>query len=666
MQFNKQELRLFKKNKKCFQEKFPDLYDAYLNKDLPENIEIYRRDDELDILINGNRFYGEDASVFTGKQIEAYLQSPAVMEISPPGATEDRTPTQVLFYKKFDKQAQKLDFYAFHDRVRVDVATTFVFGVGLGMHLYPLVAHTCCRELVVVEPEPVFILLSMYFIDWGKLIKSLKGKLAIIVKNHADTAYLLMRTHITVSNPAVQQCLFHYTHYRAPYVDAILREFENKAQYFFDGLGFYDDEKNMMRNHFLNMYQTDWKLCSPTPVRVKGSAVVVGAGPSLNTDLVWLRENQGELIIFSGGSSLQTLLKNGIVPDFHVEIENISMNYDLIKPLVDNYDLSKVILICSSTMDTRAAYLFDRRMWFFREGVTCSRMFENLGVVTTSNQNPTVVNTALSAALTLGFRNILMLGADFGTRNQAVHHSKDTVYETFEELKSAQFEFPEKIPANFGGNVYTNAHYQNGLISIEHLLLGFRTAMVFNASDGAAIPKTIPLRSKNYKIDTISNKRYLVNILYDRTSNVDWREIAGKDFFDDVCDDFSEFCERARKNIREASRQNRDFISYLSRSYSKMIYTSEGVEYFFSMISGTLTSIDIFLLYWWRRMPPEKLHGFERLSRSMRLRFIKIVEKDFKRFIGGLKADLPLVRPELFDHKGNLIVEARPGVHNAE
>jgi hypothetical protein len=665
MKVSAEQKKLFSKNAKVLLKKFPAL-SMYIDVNLPQNVELYDGDDELDIVINGNRFYGTDARAYAAQQVESYLINPSLLEGFPPEPDKEKTPTHLTLHNKLNKAFQRKGIVAHLERLRIDSSTTFVFGIGLGYHLYPVIAHTRCRDLVIIEPEPIFLLISMYFTDWKEILDTLKDRLSIIVTKEPDAAFSMMRSHIHHKNPGVLQSIFHFVHYRSGYMDAIHKVFLEKNYVFFDGLGFYDDEKLMTKNSILNMYMDNWSFCGDTMMPIKGSAVIVGAGPSLNNDLDWLKEHQNELVIFSGGSSLQTLLKNGITPDFHAEIENIPLNYDLLAPLVEEYDLSNTVLVCSSTMDTRSARLFNKRIWFMREGVTASSVFGPT-LPTLSWQNPTVVNTAVAAATRLGFRNILLLGADFGTKDPKVHHSKDTSYETHEDLKKVDFKFPDKVSGNFGGSVYTNIHMMNGMTTLKHLMAGCRGVVAFNGSDGAKIDRLTPIRSHRYKIIPIGqSKSDLADKIYAASRVINWGSDLGISLFDDLRRDFSEFISSARKIFATQSRKNKDFILFLSKIYERLDQITGVLLRFTPMITGSMTTQTVIMMYWWRRIPAEDLPAFETLCRRQWSIFLDVIEKDFLKFLDEVRQELPLVRPELFDDKGNLIIETESSAQNAE
>lgn len=650
MQIPRKNAALYKKNKRFFEKNIPHL-SGIVSADLPKNIRIDFTDGDVDLYINENRFYGIDAVAYAEQQVARYVMNPSRIEVAAPGADEERTPTHLRIFKKFEKSLAKAGILVSHDPVRVDTATTFVFGLGLGQHLYRLIADTRCREIIICEPEPSFFHASLYCLDWSQLFKLMKNRIALVLERDEKAAFSYIRWHVNAKNPGVQQVIYHMKHYSADYLDAVYKEFIENTSLFFDGLGFYDDERLMTRNHLHNVYKNVWKICNPVSTPLNMPAVVVGSGPSLNEDINWLKENQENIFIFSGGSSLQVLLKNNIIPDFHCEIENIPMNYELLKPLVDDYFLEDTVLISSSTMDTRSAYLFPKRMWFMREAVMPSTL-HGTGIRTIDWQNPTVVNTALSAALTLGFRRVLLLGADFGTRDAAVHHSKDTAYETNEELKKVEYRFPEKTKGNFGGVVYTSQHFLTAMRSLDNLIQDFRGASVFNGSDGSFLKRAIPMRSKRFTVEAIPNsKKSYSEAIYKFSQSIDWEEKLGSELFDDMKKDFSKYIDFLREKYREASKKHKDIIVMMMEFHQSVHESTDDLSKYNPMLIGSMVNHTVLMMYWWRRAHEDHLKDYERLMRKQWRVFFREIEEDFLGLIEAIRQDLPLVRPDLFSDK---------------
>lgn len=665
MKFSKEQANLFKKNKKFLVKRYPGI-SGIIDTNIPANVDLYDGDDEIDLLINGVRYYGVDARLYADRHLESFIASPGVAESSLPGATTELTPTHVRFLKKYDESLRRANISVSLNRARSESASLVFFGIGLGFHFEKFLNIINCRKLILIEPEPLFFIMSLYFIDWKELLVKRKLEVVFIFEKNPETAFSMMRNNMHYFNVGIQQVIYHSKHYSSEYTDNLVRHFNNNWNYIFDGLGYYDDEKRMLNNHLLNSYCDVWRLCDQRKQSLIYPAVIIGAGPSLNRDIPWLIENQGKVVIFSGGSALPTLLKNGIIPDFHVEIENISLNFDLLAPLVEKYNLKETVLICSSTMDPAAARLFPRRMWYMREGVMASHIFD-VGQTTLIWQNPTVVNTATAAACALGFRDVMLLGADFGTRDPKVHHSADSFYDYHDELKTVEFKFPETTKANFGGKAFTNTHYLNGIKYLKILKSHFRVVQFSNLSDGAEIPGFFAKPSSRVKIDALINDKHaLITKLYDQSGVMDWLQAYGPSVIDDLEDNFINFIGEIQKTSMPVAYKQKDFIKFLSSIYVELGALSEKSKLLAPMINGSVNTYTIIMMYWWGRVLEADRLKYEKICRRQWRVFFKTLEEDFKKFLEQVRQELPLVRPELFDDKGSLIVEAKPSVQNAE
>ncbi len=666
MKFLTTEKKLYNKNRKILLKYYPGLIDI-LSREFPSNIDLFRQDDQIDVLVNGARFYGVDYRVFASDQMETFIASPSYGEGGKPESSKERTPTYEKIFSKFYKALASADLTLNENRERPDASTAFIFGLGLGDHLHQIYIQTQCRYLVVFEPEPFLLKLSMYFTDWTRILKIAEDRIFFFFQTNPEIAFNETRIILRGLNIGLQVLIYKYQHYTSTHLSAIRKYFDDKVHTLYDGLGFYDDEKVMLRNHLLNAYGDEWKLCTQAKKGHLIGAVIVGAGPSLNNDIEWLLENKNKLVIFSGGSALPSLLKHNIVPDFHVEIENIAMNYELLEPLAREYDLRDVILVSSSTMDTKSTRLFTRRLWFMREGVMASQVFRP-DQETLIWQNPTVVNTALSAALAFGFRNILMLGADFGTRDRNVHHSKGTAYESHKDLKKVEFKFPDVISANFGGQAYTNIHYINGILAIAILLKHYRQARTFNGSDGALVEGCFPVRAKRFKTNLdVSDKKQITEWIYEKSGTVDWSQKYDQDLIEFLENNFEDYFKKLMLGYKKSlNKGKKDFLIFLSEIYLETGRIEQPFSLFNPMINGSINTFTMLQMYYWSRVPIEQKHQYERICRRQWRSFFNIIRKDFLELLKSIRQELPLVRPELFDDKGILIVEAKSSAQNAE
>ena len=103
--------------------------------------------------------------------------------------------------------------------------------------------------------------------------------------------------------------------------------------------------------------------------------MIVGAGPSLDEGLETLQRIRDRVVLFSCGTALRPLLRNGIVPDFHCELENVPEVHGVIARGRGNTAISsQITLIASATVDPRVPPLFGETIFFFRDSVSSTEI----------------------------------------------------------------------------------------------------------------------------------------------------------------------------------------------------------------------------------------------------------------------------------------------------
>lgn len=158
-------------------------------------------------------------------------------------------------------------------------------------------------------------------------------------------------------------------------------------------------------------------------------ALILGGGPTLDDSMEWIRDNQDKFIIFAAARIAKLMEKEGILVDFFVTVDPFPWSFDNSKSLLTHSDYS--ILVHSfhaqhrliSQWNGLSCYLGQRFGWFEEED---KRNFDAPG--------PTVTNTALHIATTLGAKRCFLSGTDFCFAKGKTHESsseeakhKDTV-----------------------------------------------------------------------------------------------------------------------------------------------------------------------------------------------------------------------------------------------
>ena len=116
------------------------------------------------------------------------------------------------------------------------------------------------------------------------------------------------------------------------------------------------------------------------------------------------------------------------------------------------------------------------------------------GINDLAGTHPTSGNGAVAFARQIGFKNIVLFGLDLGMRSAEQHHSENSLY--FGDDK--RYAIPKirldlEIEGNFGGKVYSTFPMESARFVLGNVLTLNPDMTCYNTSDGAKIPKTIPL-----------------------------------------------------------------------------------------------------------------------------------------------------------------------------
>jgi len=399
-----------------------------------------------------------------------------------------------------------------------------ILGIGLGLHIEPLIKKTNGLSIILIEPEIEFLWHSLETCDWIKLIGDVQAQDGYVDFIFADDANEISgniwRT-IRRTNPCSADGFTCFVHHHSHLAKSVMADLTKKASLVFSGLGFFYDETLMMWNTFQNLEAANAKIYQRTPDQKRQAPVfVIGSGPSLDASFDVIRENAENAVIVSCGSALRPLILNGIQPDFQIEMENFGVS-PLVSQVARDHNLSSICLLVSSTIDPGALDSFDDIVFFFRHSLSTFPLFCDSDESSLQQGGPTVVNAGLSFAQESGFREIYLFGVDMGAHETEKHHAKDSHHFTPE---SAEVELPEvakmevnefhiPLKANFGGELKATP----GLVFARAALIGAigkfgEDRKYFNCSDGAFIDGAIPTRPESLSLKKKgADKRLTIN-----------------------------------------------------------------------------------------------------------------------------------------------------------
>jgi tetratricopeptide (TPR) repeat protein len=148
------------------------------------------------------------------------------------------------------------------------------------------------------------------------------------------------------------------------------------------------------------------------------TCAILGGGPSLDDEIQWLKDNQKNIVIIAVSRIAKTLIRHKLTPHIIVSVDPYNVSFDVSKELLQ---LPEQVLFLHANCVTpdllsqwhgRSVCMGPKFPWEDETDLNCSRM-----------SGPTVTNTALKAAIEMGFSNILLSGVDLCNSITGVSHA---------------------------------------------------------------------------------------------------------------------------------------------------------------------------------------------------------------------------------------------------
>ena len=398
---------------------------------------------------------------------------------------------------------------------------------GIGPQLETLFEQKEVEKLFICEPNKDLFYASLYMMDWAKILEGIDnndGRLYINVGDDGSNLFRdLLSQFYSVGPYILANTYFYQTYHNEAMVQTIsqLREelqvviamgenFDH-ARY-----GIAHTKETLSRGYPLLTSESSSKL----PLAVKEVPIfIVGNGPSLDDTIDAILKCQTKVIVVSCGTALMPLHKNGIVPDFHAEIEQNRATFDWSSRINDFEYLKQIDLISCNGIHPDTCDLFRNTYIAFKDGesstVSSLKLLGEKNYETLTFAYPTVSNFAINLFKVMGFQQLYLFGIDLGFTEQDKHHSQQSGY--YHEDGQEKYNYQERhntsivVPGNFRPTVFTKYEFKVSKVIIERALAQ-TGGDCFNTSDGARIAGATPLSIKDILlIATEDDKKIALN-----------------------------------------------------------------------------------------------------------------------------------------------------------
>ncbi|EOM1430408.1 motility associated factor glycosyltransferase family protein [Campylobacter coli] len=210
------------------------------------------------------------------------------------------------------------------------------------------------------------------------------------------------------------------------------------------------------------------------------NAIVVSAGPSLTKQLSLLKAYQDKAVVFCADGALSMLEKEGVVPDYvlNIDFEDLPLRFFKNK----QNKLSLNILSCA-THPSLVHFLDNKSVILRDDPLYQSFNLNDFGYIDTGTH---VSHFSYTLALALGFKNIIMIGQDLAFDEEGNSHSKG--FDFGEKFEEEHKKYKLKTQAYGGkGEVLTHITWNDYRIKLEYLFAcNDQKAKFYNATEGGA------------------------------------------------------------------------------------------------------------------------------------------------------------------------------------
>ncbi|MEP7702977.1 6-hydroxymethylpterin diphosphokinase MptE-like protein [Paraglaciecola sp. 25GB23A] len=409
-----------------------------------------------------------------------------------------------------------------------NIASIIMFGLGVGYQLESLLENHTVEKIFLCEPNTDFFYASLFAIDWHHIFETVDKTDARIYLNVGDDGSHLFRDLLSqfhsIGPYILNNTYFYQSYYNASLNNAIA-QLREQLQIVIS-MGEYFDHAYYGIEHTKEGFRRNIPVLTKKPADKLSfddkevPIFIIGNGPSLDLSIEAIKEWKDNAIVISCGTTLQSLHRHGITPDFHAEIEQNRSTYDW-AVLIGNLEYLKTItLISCNGIHPDTCELYKDVLVAFKEGesstVSAQSVLGRQNFETLQHAFPTVSNFVTDLMSVIGFNHIYLMGVDLGFIDVKHHHSKSSGY--YQEDGKETYDYAENnntsltVPGNFRPRVNTKHEFKISKQIIEqvvHKKLKLQT--FYNCSDGAKILGTNPLHLDNLLI--VSSKSQKIHAI---------------------------------------------------------------------------------------------------------------------------------------------------------
>lgn len=380
-----------------------------------------------------------------------------------------------------------------------------IFGVGLGLHIPMINEKLNSSYYLIVEPNLEIFRLSMFVTDYVKLAKK-----SVVIYSIAQNEFEFRNTfevfmaEAFVFNHYIK--LFKLSKESDPYIKVVQNVLVSQGHLT------YSYERTFPTLYRTHKYiQEDYNILNLNKIAIfknlKKPILLLAAGPSLQKQINFVKENQNKFLIIAIYATLPLLEKNNIKPDIITQYDN--QNKAVLNTLTKIKDLSffdDSILLFSSHVNENLLKVFNKKNIFLFQALF--ELKEDFAMLT----SPSIGELSYAFALLFKPDELYLLGLDLAMSSKGETHIEGhSGAKAFNKLKSKEDSSINKysykkniieVKGNFQNIVSTTPAFKTNIDILNKNTLMYKAdhTKVYNLSDGAYFNDSIPKKTED--IDT--------------------------------------------------------------------------------------------------------------------------------------------------------------------
>ncbi|WP_195509808.1 motility associated factor glycosyltransferase family protein [Clostridium tyrobutyricum] len=375
---------------------------------------------------------------------------------------------KIYLHSKFYPEREAKKFVDNNKSIFQNKDSVVVYGLALGYHILELLKQiSSYSKLYIFDVDTEIYDIGKKLECYNNIFKDRRVKLYIGINALKNISKIKYIDDIIIYNPSLKILPDKYEH-----VKNIFKNFTMARC----GI---EKSKHIMEENYIHNLKEDASSMKDffNNYILKNSPVVMAAaGTSLDYNIDTLKTLYGKIKIFCVGSSLRTLMKNGIIPDMICIIDCNEIVYNQLK----GYENLNVPLCFLSTASRWAVSNYNGPKYMFYND---SKKTDDIII----NTAKTVAVPTMDIAVKCGASQIILLGQDLAFLNNRTHTDSYSELYGIEDKVENKSKLYKKVEGINGKLLNTRSEYLNFKYSIEQEIENNPQVKFINCSGGAKI-----------------------------------------------------------------------------------------------------------------------------------------------------------------------------------